>query len=138
MLGTFTPFPNMPSEDEIKFARLRFKIRDAICTCFSTAKLLLPLDLRAASAQVDSVVGEIQCDTLSGQQLVLSRTYSSHNGTQPEKIDVAIGHTGQNWTAIVTVTSTSSEPEQVTFEGKFEDALHRLLVLITERIKSII
>ena len=128
----------MPSEDEIKFASSRFKIQDAICTCFSTAELLLPLDFRGASAHVDSVVGQLQSDTLSGQQLVQSRTYSSSDGTQPEKIDVAIGHTGQNWTPIVTVTSTSSDLEQVIFDGEFHDALQRLLVAITTRIKRIL
>ena len=64
----------MPSEDEIKFAKSRFKIQDAICTCFATAELLLPLNLGEGGARVDSMVGDIQPDTLSGQKLVQYRT----------------------------------------------------------------
>jgi len=128
----------MPSEDEIKFAKSRYKIQDAICTCFTTAELLLPLNLQAASAHVDSVVGQMQSDTLAGQQLVQSRTYASPEGTTPEKIDVAIGYTGTKWTPIVTVTSTTSELEQVIFDGDFSDAIQKVLVLITARIKKVI
>lgn len=127
----------MPSEDEIKFAKSRFKIQEAICICLSTAELLLPLSLQARSAHVDSAVGQMLPDTLAGQQLVQSRTYASPEGTTPERIDVAIGHTGSNWTPIVTVTSTTSEPEQVIFDGNFADAIQKVLVLITARIKRI-
>ena len=128
----------MPSEDEVKFAQSRFKIQDAICICFSTAELLLPLDVRESGAHVDSMVGHIQSDTLSGQELVQFRTYRSLKSRTPEKIEVAIGHTGQAWTPLVTVTSTSTEPEQVLFDAEFHSHLQKLLELITARIKSLV
>jgi hypothetical protein len=128
----------MPSEDEIKFAQSRFKIQDAVCTCFATAEMLLPLHLREGGAHVDSVVGQMQSGTLSGQQLVQFRTYTSATTPEPQKIEVAIGHTGTNWTPIVTVTSTSTEPEQVLFDGEFNDALRKILRMMTERIKILV
>ena len=127
----------MPTEDEIRFAQARGRIQDAICACFSIAELLLPLRLIACSALVDSIVGSLQADTLSGQQLVQSRTYASSGSASHEKIDVAIGHTGLDWTPIVTISSSSSDPEQVIFNGKFNDAITKLNILITNRIRLI-
>ena len=128
----------MPSEDEIKFAKARYKIQDAICTCFSKAELVLPIQLTEGGGHVDSIVGHLHPDTLAGQHLVQFRTYESPNAAQPEKIEVAIGHTGPNWTPLVTVTSTSTEPEQVLFDREFHDSLQRVLELITSRIKRIL
>jgi len=128
----------MPSEDEIKFAKSRFQIQDAIRTCFASAELLLPLHLQAGGGHVDSVVGHIQPDTLSGQQLVQFRTYSSAKVSKPERIEVAIGHTGPKWTPIVTVTSTSIEPEQVLFDADLHDHLQKVLEMITARIKRLL
>lgn len=127
----------MPSEDEIKFAKSRFKIQDAVCTSFAIAELLLPLQLLEGGAHLDSMVGDIQPDTLSGQQLVQFRTYRPSKGGPPEKITVAIGHTGSNWTPIVTVTSTSSEPKQIIFGAEFDDALQKVLQVIAARIKLV-
>ncbi len=123
-----------PSEEEKQFAKRRFAIQDAVCACFTTAELCLGLHCVSMQGKVDSLVGPILGNTLSGQILTQYRTYRHDDGNE-FKIEIAIGHTG-NWQAIVTVTSSLSDPRQVIYESDDGRETNQLIAIMVEELKA--
>jgi len=125
-----------PSDAEIHFAKLRQRIQNTICTCFSTAEICLDLDFTTGGGNVDSLVGSLQGHTLSGQILIQDRTYRGRETGNETKIEAAIGHTGE-WTAIVTITTSDSDPIQVVYDKDEGEADGELIRILTAKMKEI-
>lgn len=90
-----------PSEDEIRFARQRQKIWEFVVKTCSKVDVAMETNPVALSANVDSVVGPMLGHTLSGQQMVMKRTYLHTSGDE-RSFEISIGHTGQNWEPVIT------------------------------------
>jgi hypothetical protein len=125
-----------PSDAEIHFAKLRQRIQSAICTSFATGEICLDLDFVSGGGNVDSVVGSLQGHTLSGQILIQTRTYRGVETGKETKIEAAIGHTGE-WIAIVTITTSDSDPCQFVYDKEESDADHELIRFLSTAMKSI-
>lgn len=125
-----------PSDAEIHFAKLRQRIQSTICTCFSTGEICLDLDFVSGGGNVDSVVGSLQGHTLAGQLLIQDRTYRGRNTGNETKIEAAIGHTGE-WVAIVTITTSHSDPIQVVYDREEGEADSELISLLAGKMKEI-
>ena len=122
-----------PSEAEVQFAKLRRRIQNAISTFLSEAQSSLNLNFNFAGGNLESLAGSIQPNTLADQVLNIKSTYRRTDGSI-FIFDAGIGHM-KGWIAIVTVTTSETQPQQVIFDGDEDLAMKKLKEVIVECLK---
>ena len=94
----------MPSPEEIKFAKNRFRLQDSLNECMSTAEDCLGAKWTSAGGDLTSVTGALLGHTIANQHLIHERLYE---GNIKVGYIIAADH---DWNPIVFITSSLSDP----------------------------
>lgn len=124
-----------PTEDEIRFSKQRRRIWNCICETCEKVERALEVQYSKLSANMDSVVGTLQSDTLSGQQFVMKRSYATANGNE-RTFELSVGHTGDRWDPVVTVLDEGGATHSILFDGDLEKGIRELKADIYRRIDA--
>jgi hypothetical protein len=103
-----------PSKDEIRFAKQRQQIWRCICETCEKVEKAFDVSPSGVSANLDSLVGSLQNNTISGQQMTMKRSYRSVAGFE-RSFEISVGHTGTNWQAIATIRDEGSSVYTMNF-----------------------